>query len=337
MGNPQHEDITFNVGVLFMSKLLKLKEWLTLDEAIIHLSKIIDEPVIIADLYRFALDGALTLSVNFVNGAFGLKGKWLKDSDIANKSELQIALCSSGKGFSLKSPNSNEMFVSSDRWISWNDDIEPIIGVYDLTMKGDESLDVKAHYHNLTSRINVKRSYNYGVLLQQDGEVFQLYKHFKSDEYNVGDLYDQIFPPQKIVISDTFEVVKRKVCCPSNVEGLDFTHYKFFNKIIKNIIDMYFVPSSSLAEQDVEFVIRTKELTRFIQSLDEKPQADKPLATVERNSLLILIRALLAEQRISASDRGIASAIKLMIEKTGMAMSENTIRKILNQVTDLTD
>ena len=35
-----------------MSKLLKLKEWLTLDEAANHISNVLGEPVTLADIYR---------------------------------------------------------------------------------------------------------------------------------------------------------------------------------------------------------------------------------------------------------------------------------------------
>lgn len=68
-----------------MSKLLKLKEWLTLEQAVSHIINVIDEPVTIEDLYRFALDGHLKLSVNFVNYVHAVKGKWLKEEDIENQ------------------------------------------------------------------------------------------------------------------------------------------------------------------------------------------------------------------------------------------------------------
>ena len=50
-----------------MKKLLKLREWLTVPEAAGHLSILFGEDVTEADVLRLALDGHLTLSVNFVN------------------------------------------------------------------------------------------------------------------------------------------------------------------------------------------------------------------------------------------------------------------------------
>ena len=52
-----------------MSKLLKLKDWLTLDDAAKQLTIMFGEPVSKADILRLALDGVLILSINFVNGA----------------------------------------------------------------------------------------------------------------------------------------------------------------------------------------------------------------------------------------------------------------------------
>lgn len=49
-----------------MSKLSNLHEWLTLDKSACYLSSMLDEPVLIADLYRLALDKKLTLSVHFL-------------------------------------------------------------------------------------------------------------------------------------------------------------------------------------------------------------------------------------------------------------------------------
>ncbi len=50
-----------------MRKLSKLREWLTLDEAVIDISNVLDERFTLADLYQLSLDGHLVLSVNFVN------------------------------------------------------------------------------------------------------------------------------------------------------------------------------------------------------------------------------------------------------------------------------
>lgn len=57
-----------------MSKLLKLKEWLTVADAARHLSILLEAEVNEADVYRLALEGHLTLSVLFVNPTPALGG-----------------------------------------------------------------------------------------------------------------------------------------------------------------------------------------------------------------------------------------------------------------------
>jgi hypothetical protein len=65
-----------------MSKLFKLKEWLILDEVAAHISNVLGEPATVADLLRFALDGHLKLSIDFVNHTQAKKGKWVKTEDV---------------------------------------------------------------------------------------------------------------------------------------------------------------------------------------------------------------------------------------------------------------
>lgn len=52
-----------------MSKLLGLKEWVTIKEAAKHLTVALNEEVTESDVLRFSLDGHLKISVNFINGA----------------------------------------------------------------------------------------------------------------------------------------------------------------------------------------------------------------------------------------------------------------------------
>ena len=54
-----------------MSKLLKLKKWVTLEDAAKRFSAVFEEEVSVADVLRLGADGELTLSVNIVNGATG--------------------------------------------------------------------------------------------------------------------------------------------------------------------------------------------------------------------------------------------------------------------------
>ena len=58
-----------------MKNLLPLRAWLTVPEAARNLSILFGDDVSEADVLRLALDGRLTLSVHFVNGATARCGK----------------------------------------------------------------------------------------------------------------------------------------------------------------------------------------------------------------------------------------------------------------------
>src|SRR5215472_4776769 len=64
-----------------MRKLFNLKYWLTLPDAARHLSMLLGEDVNEADVLRLALDGHLTLSVNFVNYTMGRCGRVISSGD----------------------------------------------------------------------------------------------------------------------------------------------------------------------------------------------------------------------------------------------------------------
>ena len=80
-----------------MRSLLKLREWLTVEEAARHLSNIASEPVSQADILRLVLDGHLVLSVRFVNGAYANVGPEVPVEDVEQFDVPMIKLNSLGE------------------------------------------------------------------------------------------------------------------------------------------------------------------------------------------------------------------------------------------------
>ena len=66
-------------------KLLKLRDWLTVPDAARHLSILLGDEVTEAHVLRFALDGRLTLSVDFVNITPAWCGKIIPHADAKRK------------------------------------------------------------------------------------------------------------------------------------------------------------------------------------------------------------------------------------------------------------
>jgi hypothetical protein len=79
-------------------------------------------------------------------------------------------------------------------------------------------------------------------------------------------------------------------------------------------------------------VIRTDEVTRFIQTLEDTPQEAKPLTSNEKNSLLVLIAALCKEANVDWCQRGVTTSLVAMTDLIGAPLTDDTILKILKQI-----
>jgi hypothetical protein len=229
-----------------MSKLSKFKKWLSLDEAVSHISTGIGESITIADLYSFALDGNLKLSVYFANQANGVVGKWVKADDIADRGEFDAVQSLSNPS---KSPQPNEMFVADDNWIAWEDGVRQISGVWDLTMQGDEVLDVKAYYQHFTSGFNIKvnAENGLGILVQQGDVVCQLYRQFQLNKNKFNGTPEIVYEARQ----------KAKGDLSTNL----FQHKRFSNQLIalRNILTILILGG---LEQSMLLVLRRDSLLK---------------------------------------------------------------------------
>jgi hypothetical protein len=285
-----------------MSKLFKLKEWLTLDDAANHLSTVLGEPVTRADIYRLALDGHLKLSANFVNGARVRIGKFVKTDEVKFEKVEYNIFTGEKLDQPYPSPKNDEIHVSADDWLFLNSEVVSINGLWDLTMVGAEALGIEHYYQQETSGLEVKLNKLEGVVINQGDVVCQLQSSF--DANKIG-----------------------KIKIKYQVEGKTSLVGK-----IKLEKKLWYFPSASLDDYDHVLVVKTKELTRFIQSLEDTPPESKPLTSKERNSLLVLIGALCHDSDIDPSQRGISTSLVAMTELIGAPLTDDTIRKILSQI-----
>ncbi len=155
-----------------MSKLINLKKWLTIEDASRHLSSIFDEPVKNYDIYRFALDGHLKLSVNLVNHAIAKKCRVASLENVPKIKALD--------GDDLIPLG---MRLDDDNYLVKDKDIISISGVMDLMMLGNEALDIEHEYQRLTSGVKVTLVCLEGAYVQDpnNGGIYELQDHFKND------------------------------------------------------------------------------------------------------------------------------------------------------------
>jgi hypothetical protein len=132
-----------------MSKLLTLKEWLTVKDAAKRLSISTGEKIKEADVLRLALDGHLTLSVYFVNHANGRP---------ARIEPLGIQHVNNAPSFDEYGPPNyitieGELLPNEKEVLIYEGDMakpQTLEGVWDLLMLGVEKLDVENLFQAMT-------------------------------------------------------------------------------------------------------------------------------------------------------------------------------------------
>ena len=162
-----------------MSKLFRLKKWLTLPDAARHLSIVLDEPVSEADVLRLALDRHLKLSIDFVNSAVG------KPAKVIPLSEAKIGTGLAGERVVFAQR------ISEHEYLLFDENPVSLQGVWDLPLIGAETLDLKHRYQQLTAGPEVTNVDIGGAFVEgRDGQLFQLQECFKKSE----DKLDSLFP-----------------------------------------------------------------------------------------------------------------------------------------------
>lgn len=295
-----------------MSKLFKLKEWLTLNEAANHLSSVFGEQVTIADIYRLALDNHIMLSVNFINLAEAKKVELIKVTDLEYKIVAPKGLKDFPEGGFFRVPINAKYPISREYWLK---SIEPellmIKGLWDLPMIGNEKLTVEHLYQQETSGLSIKEEPLKGVFIQRESTYFQLYSSFGNNPEAEAELYNTIYTASE---------------CDSSI------HSNLNEPNNRRLKTDHSYPMSMLSKQDAVLVVKMKEVTRFIQSFEETPAKVKPLTSKERNSLLVLLGAVLKDNDIDPNQRGITTSLVAMTELIAAPLSDDTIRKILSQI-----
>jgi hypothetical protein len=157
-----------------LKKLLKFKTWLTVPDAARHLSILFGEDVTEADVLRFALDGHLTLSVDFVNQTTARCGKIIPLAD------AEIREVKSLNGDGVVRLIRNGIYLGEERVFSFSSEPTYMDGIWDLAMLGAERLDVEHSYQLLTDGPAVTLAAFDGPLVSHpDGTWCQLLANYK--------------------------------------------------------------------------------------------------------------------------------------------------------------
>lgn len=296
-----------------MTKLLSLKEWVTLEEAARHLTNIFDEEVSVADIYRFALTGHLTLSAHFVNGTkakVGLKTR-IRDAGFKiipsivkdDSDEQMVQLNITGAALpefdawleanapmrqALESAEPKKKLVllngeqvSETECVQFGEDIESIDGLWDLVMLGGARLDIEHALQGVFNGPSVERIAFGGTLVSEKSGVFA----WLQEPFNDG--------------------------------------------------SKSFFPSPGLPS-GTPIVVRPEAIFKFVSNVTGGE--DKKLDTRERTTLLTIIGALADAARLDLNQHNKAGdAVAAMLRSKEVTLSGRTIGEHLKAVREAMD
>ena len=164
-----------------MSKLFKLKEWLTISDAAKHISSAINEPVLEADVLQLALDGHLKISVHLVNGAYARKCAVVDILEV----EWDEMPTLDGTG-TIKIPKNGRVFQHTNGEILQVQEhvLNISNGVWDLPLCGGERIDVEFRFQQLTDGIEVTAVSLEGIFFcNLAGGMYELQSHFSDNKF----------------------------------------------------------------------------------------------------------------------------------------------------------
>ena len=144
-----------------MSKLFKLKKWLTVAESATYLSLAFSETVTESDIYRLVLDRHLTLSVNLVNHGYARTGRSVGIDDVDFYMSDNLVLASINETvdriIKIRGEDPFHKIISSaaigeNQYFKYDvkNDFTRVGGIWDLVMVGNNSLNIEHMFQVLT-------------------------------------------------------------------------------------------------------------------------------------------------------------------------------------------
>ena len=177
-----------------VSKLFKLKKWVTIPDAARHLSQIVNEPVSEADVLQMALDGHIKLSVDFPNCAKARIGRVIPYKEVPHRQLPSLdgkSTLTYADGYILHDLKDGEQINDETPFIHFDKEIVSIDGIWDLAMLGNERFDIANDLQNMIGGPEVTMINIDGTFLNRpDGSWAALQNKF--EDKTVTDLNGQM-------------------------------------------------------------------------------------------------------------------------------------------------
>jgi hypothetical protein len=312
-----------------MSKLAKLKTFYTLDEAVVEVSKFLDEPISLVDIYQASLDGYLQLSVRLLEDCYVVVGKTSID----------------GAGDDLREVSGLD---ATSEHMSFSNQVFRIDGIWDLVIDSIGKVEIENLY---LAEIGYNDSVELtkGVILLKDGStICKLQEKILPSKEDIKLFFDiqntleinakKILKFHKITAEEFIDfVTQSKGALPSDITDKDIvTLYEWCFGNGDTLPALKYMDSTTLGNHKHHIVVNRDELQRFIHLLNGDSEDickdEKPMRSKERNSLLSMIGAFMTYSKIDYSQRGVTNAVREVMELAGVSLGEDTILKIMKKI-----
>lgn len=299
-----------------MNKLLKLKQYLSINDSADYLSATLEETVSVADIYELSLEGHLAISIRLTNQAYA------KKVDLAPELELT---------------SSEERFwaVQANKV---DEQVHIFNGLYDLAMIGEERFELRKLYQHEVEGDSPVLSELGGFYVKHDGCIYKLLESLpltKSEESQIlkEARLESLLKSKGLTSQSQFDD-------PLTVfENLSINEIEQVAELISPFNDSENNSSIPLDRHSYQLVLKTTELQRFISQISSPSASDiseeKPIHPPEKRSYLKFISVLLNELKIKPTQKGISTSLRFMIDGMGISLCNNTVRKILSEVEDI--
>ena len=303
-----------------MSKLYKLREWLTLPEAAKKLSISFGEDVTEAAVLRLALDGHLRLSVYFVNHAMARCGEvvswdetdwWLMPKfesfpgeSIGRRRDEKKVVEAKEHPRKLRAlyddllpderkkliPVMRSLNIDDERFVTLSDDVTTLRGVWDLPMIGAEQLDVEHLFQQLTDGPAVTLLNLEGAFVEGSrGELCQLQEDLEENEFQAGSRA-QLAKLQQHILEEDLGRKKTDALLKKHEES----RKTFLEKRQGSTDSENYYPAAGLP-QDAVLVVRTNAIRELEEAFSDKEgEQAKALAPRAETTYLNIIGAMLS-------------------------------------------
>ncbi len=322
-----------------MSKLIKLREWMTVPDTARYLSLTLEEEVTEADILRLALDRHLVLSVNFVNGVYARIGRIITQKELEDN-QVPPEMTDAFAGGAPLPDEMRKLFIKHASFLArigdmlyvFTDKNKSLDGVWDLPLIGSERLDIEHRYQQLTdgpvvTRVNIDGTF----VRSNDSRIYRLLESWDENPFHNGSIA-QLKEMQLDASGDNQEDMERlEQYNKDRKEYLDRRRNEDFFK------DYY--PAGTLPP-DAVLVVRTSYLQRFIQSLIGEPEKKSQdfLPDSERNSLLRMLLGITVKKygyrpgqsrsNVTGEKRG---SIVADLQICGISLDADTVRKFVKE------